>query len=81
MAGCSTADSTRLGVIVTGMRGGVLMTEELLANGLPVDGISGSLVAGHPSINPLAVPSDPVGGSLVVGGIAAAWVCSVVGGA
>lgn len=60
VAGCSSADSTRLGVIVTGMRGGVLMTEELLANGLPVDGIAGSLVGGHPSTNPLAVPADPV---------------------
>lgn len=60
VTGCSSADATRLGVIVTGMRGGVLMTEELLANGLPVDGISGSLVGGQPSINPLAVPADPV---------------------
>lgn len=59
VTGCSSADATRLGVIVTGMRGGVLMTEELLANGLPVDGISGSLVGGQPSINPLAVPADP----------------------
>lgn len=74
VAGCSTADSTRLGVIVTGMRGGVLMTEELLANGLPVDGISGSLVAGHPSTNPLAVPSEPVGWVVVVSGVAAGWV-------
>lgn len=60
VTGCSSADTTRLGVIVTGMRGGVLMTEELLANGLPVDGISGSLVGGQPSMNPLAVPADPV---------------------
>jgi hypothetical protein len=60
VSGCSSSDSSRLGVIVTGMRGGVLMTEELLANGLPVDGISGSLVAGVPSSNPLAVPADPV---------------------
>jgi hypothetical protein len=42
------------------MRGGVLLTEELLANGLPIDGISGSLVGGIPSSNPLAVPADPV---------------------
>jgi hypothetical protein len=62
VAGCSAADSTRLGVIVTGMRGGVLMTEELLANGLPVDGIAGSLVGGQPSTNPLAMPADPVSG-------------------
>lgn len=62
MAGCQPADSTRLGVIVTGMRGGVLLTEELLANGLPIDGISGSLVGGPPSSNPLAVPADPVSG-------------------
>ena len=60
VAGCSAADATRLGVIVTGMRGGVLLTEELLANGLPIDGISGSLVGGPPSSNPLAVPADPV---------------------
>lgn len=62
VAGCQPADSTRLGVIVTGMRGGVLLTEELLANGLPIDGISGSLVGGPPSSNPLAVPADPVSG-------------------
>jgi hypothetical protein len=43
------------------MRGGVLLTEELLANGLPIDGISGSLVGGIPSSNPLAIPADPVG--------------------
>lgn len=60
VTGCKPADSTRLGVIVTGMRGGVLLTEELLANGLPIDGISGSLVAGVPSSNPLAIPADPV---------------------
>jgi hypothetical protein len=42
------------------MRGGVLLTEELLANGLPIDGISGSLVGGIPSSNPLALPADPV---------------------
>lgn len=60
VSGCSSSDASRLGVIVTGMRGGVLMTEELLANGLPIDGISGSLVAGVPSSNPLAVPADPV---------------------
>jgi len=60
VAGCSAVDATRLGVIVTGMRGGVLLTEELLANGLPIDGISGSLVGGTPSSNPLAVPADPV---------------------
>lgn len=60
VSGCSSNDASRLGVIVTGMRGGVLMTEELLANGLPIDGISGSLVAGVPSSNPLAVPADPV---------------------
>lgn len=60
MTGCSSTDATRLGVIVTGMRGGVLMTEELLANGLPVDGISGSLVGGTHTQNPLAVPADPV---------------------
>jgi hypothetical protein len=60
VAGCKPADASRLGVIVTGMRGGVLLTEELLANGLPIDGISGSLVGGIPSSNPLAVPADPV---------------------
>ncbi|KAF6260727.1 hypothetical protein COO60DRAFT_1505165 [Scenedesmus sp. NREL 46B-D3] len=59
VAGCKPADASRLGVIVTGMRGGVLLTEELLANGLPIDGISGSLVGGIPSSNPLAVPADP----------------------
>eukprot|EP00878_Enallax_costatus_P013328 GHUV01013934.1.p1 GENE.GHUV01013934.1~~GHUV01013934.1.p1 ORF type:complete len:645 (+),score=183.34 GHUV01013934.1:126-2060(+) len=59
VAGSKAADSARLGVIVTGMRGGVLLTEELLANGLPIDGISGSLVAGVPSSNPLAIPADP----------------------
>lgn len=60
VVGSKHADSARLGVIVTGMRGGVLLTEELLANGLPIDGISGSLVAGVPSSNPLAIPADPV---------------------
>lgn len=60
VAGCKSPDATRLGVIITGMRGGVLLTEELLANGLPIDGISGSLVAGVPSSNPLAIPADPV---------------------
>eukprot|EP00775_Hariotina_reticulata_P011312 gene11312-11462_t len=59
VAGCKSPDSTRLGVIVTGMRGGVLLTEELLANGLPIDGISGSLIGAPPSSNPLAVPADP----------------------
>jgi hypothetical protein len=60
VAGCKSPDSTRLGVIVTGMRGGAMLTEELLANGLPIDGISGSLIGAPPSSNPLAVAADPV---------------------
>ncbi len=56
----SPPDAARWGVIVTGLRSGVLATEELLANGAPFDGISPALLAGPPGSNPLAVPAEPV---------------------
>jgi hypothetical protein len=40
-----------------GFVGSVLLTEDLLANGLSIDGISGSLVGGICSSTPLGVPA------------------------